>query len=93
MFIPTPINYFADFEQIKKLLLETHRDLRDNVTPLSTLFFYYHHVTYRTPCHAGGHLVTFTVSATDLRERFSLSGVFYFTLFSASFKASLGPAV
>ena len=55
--------------------------------------FYYHHVTYRTPCHASGHIVIFTASATDFRERFLLSGVFYITLLPAGFKASLGAAV
>ena len=50
--------------------------------------FWYNHVTYRTPCHASGHLVT--ASATDLRERFLLSGVFYLTFLPAGFKASLG---
>ena len=50
--------------------------------------FWYNHVSYRTPCHASVHLVT--VSATDLRERFLLSGVFYLTFHPAGFKASLG---
>ena len=59
----------------------------------SLYFSYYHHVTYKTPCHASGHLVIFTVSATDLRERFLLSGVSYLILLPASFKVSLGPAV
>ena len=63
-----------------------------HATPEVTLFFYYHHVTYRTPCYASGHLVIFTVSATDLRERILLSTVFYLTLLPASFKASLGPS-
>ena len=51
-------------------------------------------VTFRTPCHAIGHQLLpnhpFTVSATDLREHFLLSGVFYLTLLPAGFKASLG---
>ena len=50
--------------------------------------FWYHHVTYRRPCHASDHLVT--ASATALRERFLLPGVFYLTLLPAGFKASLG---
>ena len=41
----------------------------------------------RTPYHASGYLVT--ASPTDLEERFLLSGVFYLTLLSAGFKASL----
>ena len=57
------------------------------------LFFYYHNVTYRTPCHTSAHLVIFTVSATNLRERFLLLGVFYLRLLPASFKVSLVPAV
>ena len=32
----------------------------------------------------------FTLRATDLRERFLLSGIFYLTLLPAGFKASLG---
>ena len=55
--------------------------------------FYCHHVTNRTPGHASGHLTIFTVSATDLRERFLPSGDFYLTVLPASFKASLGLAV
>ena len=51
-------------------------------------------LTYRTLCHAIGHQLLptnpFTTSATDLRERFLLSGVFCLTLFAAFFKASLG---
>ena len=39
---------------------------------------WYHHVTYRTPCHVSGP------SAADLRERF------YLTLHTVGFKASLG---
>ena len=51
-------------------------------------------VTYGTLCHAIGHQLLpthpFTASATDLRERFLLSGVFYLALLPAVFKASLG---
>ena len=72
--------------KVKKLLLEKLRDLRDTMP--RHFDFYYHHVTYRTPCHASDHLVT--ARATDLRERFLLSGVSYLTLLPASFKASLG---
>ena len=36
------------------------------------------------------HPTLFTVSATDLRERFLLSGIFYLALFPAVFKASMG---
>ena len=57
-----------------------------HAAPVVTLFF--KHQYYRTPCHASGHLVT--TSATGLRERFLLSGVFYLTLLPAFFKASLG---
>ena len=53
----------------------------------------------KTPWRTGRHatpLVTLffgTASATDLRERFLLSGVFYLTLHPAGFKASSEPAV
>ena len=54
-------------------------------------------VTKGTLCYAIGHELlpeqTFTASATDLRERFLLSGVFYLTPLPAGFKASLGAAV
>ena len=59
-------------------------------TPEVTLFFIITMLLIWTPYHASGHLVIFTVSDTDLRERILLSGVFYLTL-SASFKDSLGP--
>ena len=82
MSLPALINYFADFEQIKKLLLEKLRNLTGRyATPEVTLHFYYHHVTYRTPCHASGHLVIY-------RECYG--GVFCLTLLPASFKAYLG---
>ena len=35
----------------------------------------------------------FTASATDLRQHFLLSGIFYFALLSAGFEASLGPTI
>ena len=62
MSLPALINYFADFVQIKKLLLEKLRDLRDTMprqSSLCFLLFYYHHVTYRTTCHTSGHLVIY----------------------------------
>ena len=31
-----------------------------HATPLETFFFWCHHVTYRTPCHANGHLVIYS---------------------------------
>ena len=37
--------------------MEKLRDLRDTMPRLWSLVFYYHHVTYRTLCHASGHLV------------------------------------
>ena len=46
-----------------------------------------------TPCYASAHLVIFTTSATDFRERFLLSGVFYLALLPGSFKTSPEPAV
>ena len=62
MSLPALINYFADFVQIKKLLLEKLRDLQDTVprqSSLCFLLFYYHHVIYRTTCHTSGHLVIY----------------------------------
>ena len=50
-------------------------------------FLWKNSVTYGTPCHASGHLVT--ASATDLRLFFTLRRFFYFTLLPASFKVSL----
>ena len=47
-----------------------------------------HRVTYRTPCHPSGHLVT--ASSTDLREHGLFSEVFYLALLPAVFKASPG---
>ena len=51
-------------------------------------------MTYRTLCHVIGHQLLpthpFTASATDLRERFLLSGISYLTLLPAFFKASQG---
>ena len=88
------ISDFVFLTKFKKLLSEKLRDVRDTMPHhWSLCFFYYHHVTYRTPCHASGHLVIFTLSATDLRERFFTFRRFYLTLLPASFKASLGPAV
>ena len=69
------------FKQSKKLLLEKLRDLRDTLPRHWSLCFFYH-VTYRTPCHASDHLVIFTASATYLRERFLLSGIFLYFLHS-----------
>ena len=57
---------------------------------IGLFFFYYHHVTYRTPSHGSGHLVIYHECYGSERERLLLSGVFYLTLLPASFKASLG---
>ena len=40
MSIPALINYFADFEQIKKLLLEKIHDLRDTMSRHWSLSFF-----------------------------------------------------
>ena len=48
---------------------------------------------HATPDVTGTSHPLFTPSATDMRERFLLSGVFYLKLFSAVFKISLGLAV
>ena len=56
------------------------------VNAQASSFLIHSHVTYGTPCHARGHSRSFfhptffTVSATDLRERFLHSGVFYLAL-------------
>ena len=41
-----------------------------HATPLVTLVFYYYHVTYRTLCHASGHLVIY-------RECYGFERVFF----------------
>ena len=80
-----------------------------HVAPVATLFFSLTHVTcrhYTTQQSSGTAPVLLTgryamsvviqgysASATDLRERFLLSGVFYLTFLPAVFKAFLGPAV
>ena len=86
-------NYFADFKQVKKVGYFV------NNTVFRPLLVTYPSVcstcvTYGTLCHAIGRQLLpthlFTTSATDLRKRFLLWGVFYLTLLPASFKASLG---
>ena len=69
----------------QKFLSEKLGDLREAM-PLQWSVCFLHHVTYRTPCHPSGHLVT--ESATDLRKHVLLSGVFYLELLPAVFKAS-----
>ena len=68
----------------KKLLLEKLRDLRDFMPR------HWSPCYLKTPCHASGHLVIYRECYTDVKERFLLSGIFYFTLLSVVFKASLG---
>ena len=59
-----------------------------HATPLVPLFFGFN--TLLTGRHAMSVVIYWsTTNATDLRERFSLSGIFYFTLLPAGFKASL----
>ena len=54
------ISDFVFLTKFKKLLSEKLRDVRDTMPHhWSLCFFYYHHVTYRTPCHASGHLVIY----------------------------------
>ena len=60
---------FADFQQSKTPFGETRWLTGCHATPLVTLFIWYHHVTYRSPCHVSGHPWS-TTSATNLRERF-----------------------
>ena len=60
-----------------------------HATPLVSLFFII--TMLLTERHAMPVVILWsTTSATDLRECFLLSGVFYLTLLPASFKASLG---
>ena len=91
------------------LLTLNKSDLRQNLSSNITDFKQHSQATFgrllltvqhmydlRMPCHA---LVTkyfpppFTESATDLREHFLLSGIFYLALFPAGFEASLGLTV
>ena len=52
------VNYLLILSKFKKTCFgETLWLKGHHAAPLVTLFFYYHHVTYRTPCHASGHLV------------------------------------
>ena len=91
------VGYFSDIEQIKKggCFFQTTQLVRLPLVTYPSLCSTC--VTYQTLCHAIGHQLLpthpFTASATDLRERFLLSGIFYLTLLPAGFKASLGPAV
>ena len=84
------VGYFADFEQVVILL---------TVTQLGHLWLpsaYYAAPVWFTGRYAKPLVTSYVssnpvvVSATDLRERFLLSGVFYLTLLLAFFKASLG---
>ena len=61
-----------------------------HATPLVICLFI---ITMLLTGHYAMPVVIFYASATDLRERFLLSGVFYLALLPASFKASLGLAV
>ena len=54
--------------------------------------FWYHHVTYRTPCRGSGHLVIYR-ECYGFEKAFLLSGVFYLTLLTPGFKASLGAGI
>ena len=91
------LKIIADFvflTKFKKLLSEKLRDVRDTMPHhWSLCFFYYHHVTYRTPCHASGHLVIFYRECYGFKRVFFTLRHFLLTLLPASFKASLGPAV
>ena len=90
--LPPPKNFlaiFADFEQSNTPFGETLWLTGCHALPLVTLFFRI------TMLLTGPHAIPVviwwsTMSATDLRERFLLSGIFYLTPLPASFKASLG---
>ena len=79
--------------KFKKLLSEKLHDLRDIMPRHWSLCF------LLSPCYLQDTMPCqwsssdFTVSATDSRERFLLSGVFYLTFLPACFKVFLGPAV
>ena len=47
--------------------------------PLVILFFYYHHVTYRRPCHASGHLVIYCECYGFERAFFTLKRFLLYT--------------
>ena len=90
-------SHFADFEQVKKLnshftdfkqiicqKLHSLGDLGDAMPCHWSLCFLV------SPCYK---MLCHTARATDLRERFLCSGVFYLALLPAIFKGSLGQAV
>ena len=85
-------SHYTDFQHVVIILMTLNNTIRlplGNYPSLCSTC-----VTYGTPCHAIGHQLLpthlFSMSATDLRERFLLSGIFYHTLLPAFFKASLG---
>ena len=65
--------YFADFEQVKKIVIlltlkksfvkiSFWRNLVNYGTPchaIGQFVFWYHRVTYKTPCYTSGHLVIY----------------------------------
>ena len=95
---PKNVVYFADVEQVKKMLiilLTLHNTDRPPLVTYNSLCSTC--VTYGTLCNAIGHqllpTLPFTASATDSRERFLLSGVFYLTLLPAFSRILWEPAV
>ena len=87
--------YFADFEQVKKsvsflLTLNNTGHLWLPIPHCAVPVWLSGHyamplvISYFPPTHP------FTASATDLKQRFLLSDVFYLTLLPTFFKASLG---
>ena len=86
---PSKKNYS---KQLKTHFGETPWLTGHHATPLVTCFLL-------SPCYLQDAMPCqwsssdFTASATDFRECLLLSGIFYLTLLSASFKASLGLAV
>ena len=74
---------FADSKQSKPPFGETLWLMGHHATPLVTLFFI---ITMLLTGHHAMPVVIlwFTASASDLRDRFLLSGVFYLTLLSRS---------
>ena len=95
---PKNVVCFADVEQVKKMLIIL-LTLNNTVRPLLVTYnsLCSTCVTYGTLCHTIVHQLLpslpFTANATDLRERFLLSGVFYLTLLPAFSRILWEPAV
>ena len=67
---------FADPDQSKNSFRRNSVTNGTLCHAIGLFVFYYHHVTYRTPCYASGHLVIYHECYGSERERLLLSGVF-----------------